>query len=955
MKFNNPSKPCVQVLEKKNISEIIREFRTAPPLSVKSFEMLSNNLGICFFQSRTDGKILYINDYGVKAFEFESKDEFYQSNVVSLYKDKLQREEFLKQLNENTIVERIDLEFITKSGNIKTVQISATLNDDIITGMAIDKTDNIKAKDTIEDSLSILRSTLESTADGILVVGKDGKVKNFNQNFLKMWQIPESLSKNKDDEKFIACALEQLIYPDKFLEKVQHLYSHPGEESFDIIEFKDGRIFERYSCPQRIEDHIIGRVWSFRDVTEQRATKRELLDNVLKFKTLFETANDAIFLMSGEKFIDCNSKTFEMFGCTRDQIVGHTPFKFSPPEQPDKSLSSEKGKEFILKALNGEPQFFEWKHCKLDGTLFDVEVSLNKFELHGEILVQAIVRDISDRKRYEYLQEAVYKISQAANAARDLNHLYSKIHKIISRFINAKNFYIALYNKQEDLLSFPYFVDEYDEAPSPKKPGKGLTEYVIRSEEPVLVNPEVFESLVEKGEVEKVLTDSIDWLGVPLKVTGETIGALVVQTYTEHERYTISDKEFLTFVSDQTAMAIARARHDEELISAKNKAEEMNRLKTNFLANMSHELRTPMVGIMGYTEILKREVTSPELKDMSSEIYDSANRLLGTLNLILDLSKIEANKSDIRMEVIDVGSVTLNQIKTFEELTKKKNLYLESNIKIGEIYSLLDERIFRQIINNLINNAIKFTNKGGVIVNVGREMINDEEKVVIRVSDTGIGIPEDSLDIIFEEFRQVSEGYDRGFEGSGLGLSITQKFVQIMNGNISVESKMGSGSTFIVSFPVDERTKDKNKIKISTRDNTMEFSKEELVNQSQLPDVLLVEDDHSNAGVIEYLLAGVCNLDAAVTGEEAIEKCEKKQYAAILMDIALGRGISGLEATKRIRRIHGYENSPIVAVTALAMKGQRELFLSEGCSHYISKPFDKKSFLTLVNEILTNK
>jgi len=135
----------------------------------------------------------------------------------------------------------------------------------------------------------------------------------------------------------------------------------------------------------------------------------------------------------------------------------------------------------------------------------------------------------------------------------------------------------------------------------------------------------------------------------------------------------------------------------------------------------------------------------------------------------------------------------------------------------------------------------------------------------------------------------------------------------------------------------------------------MELPEKELKKPTRLPDVLLVEDDYSNAGVIEYLLAGVCNLDAAVTGEEAIDKCEKKQYAAILMDIALGRGISGLEATKRIRKIKGYENSPIVAVTALAMKGQRELFLSEGCSHYISKPFDKKSFLTLVNDILYNR
>ena len=175
----------------------------------------------------------------------------------------------------------------------------------------------------------------------------------------------------------------------------------------------------------------------------------------------------------------------------------------------------------------------------------------------------------------------------------------------------------------------------------------------------------------------------------------------------------------------------------------------------------------------------------------------------------------------------------------------------------------------------------------------------------------------------------------------------------MLKGEISVESQFGIGSAFIVSFPLDGTSENKDESENQEESELIKESSKETNKESQvLPDVLMVEDDYSNAGVIEYLLQGICKLETAISGEEAIEKTGKKQYAAILMDIALGRGISGLEATKRIRKIKGYQNTPIVAVTALAMKGQRELFLSEGCSHYISKPFDKKTFLNLVNSIL---
>ena len=388
-----------------------------------------------------------------------------------------------------------------------------------------------------------------------------------------------------------------------------------------------------------------------------------------------------------------------------------------------------------------------------------------------------------------------------------------------------------------------------------------------------------------------------------------------------------------------------RKKFESEIIAAKEHAEDMSRLKSNFLANMSHELRTPLFGIIGLSELLTHEIKSPEQKEMIDAVYESSKRLSETLNLILDLSKIESNKLELNAVKFDIGVVSLNIINTFKEVAKRKGIYLKSDFNIPEQKVRLDKRAYESILNNLINNAIKFTKSGGVTLKLSLEVIGDNNYVVLKVADTGIGIAEEDFGIIFDEFRQASEGMSRNFEGSGLGLNITKKFIERMKGTISVESELGKGTEFTVKLPI-VRSSAKEAV-----ESKMDINKDETIKLNYVPLLLLIDDDINVNSILSNYLKDNFNLRHVMNGEDAISVVRKEKYDAILMDINLKGGMDGIKATQEIRKIEGYENTPIIACTAFAMAGDKDEFISAGCSHYISKPFDKNEIISLLKSI----
>lgn len=376
-----------------------------------------------------------------------------------------------------------------------------------------------------------------------------------------------------------------------------------------------------------------------------------------------------------------------------------------------------------------------------------------------------------------------------------------------------------------------------------------------------------------------------------------------------------------------------------ELRIAKEKAEVMNKLKSNLLANMSHELRTPLISILGYSELIQEDGQDVAIVEMARSINNGGNRLLITLNNLLQFSNIESERIKPNLDNIDVNHLILEILPGFVDAIKQNGLLLKTNLHPKPVLGHLDKMLAKEIFTNLLQNAIKFTQHGEIRISTKIE----KEYIYIQFADTGIGITADHQKIIFDEFRQASEGLGRTFEGTGLGLTITKKFVNLLGGEVTVQSTPNSGSVFTVRF------KNQNFSELPHNDSN---EQPESGATESLPSLLYIENDKVSVTVITHFLKDLCTVDSAKNGEVALEKIVENKYDIFLMDINLGRGMNGKQVTQFIRDLPQYSQTPIVAITAYAGYDDRIEFLESGCSHYLSKPFKKQELIDLVKEIL---
>ena len=366
---------------------------------------------------------------------------------------------------------------------------------------------------------------------------------------------------------------------------------------------------------------------------------------------------------------------------------------------------------------------------------------------------------------------------------------------------------------------------------------------------------------------------------------------------------------------------------------------------------MSHEFRTPLIGILGFSQILVDLLEDPEQKEMIVSIESSGKRLLSTLDGVLTLSQLESNELPVKIEKSNLSELINACAAPFAKAAKSKNLDFHIDLKDDNVYSELDTQLIKKALSNILDNAVKYTDNGSITISLNTKMENNSPVSQIKVIDTGKGIALENQSIIFEAFRQASEGLDRNYEGCGLGLTIAKKMIEITGGSLTLESKLNSGSTFIVSFPLSESSikKDLNKNDILNNKSLKALS------SLKTPNILYVEDNPINQQVVVFFLKKNVNLDLANDGDSALRKVSENNYDLILMDINLGPGIDGIEVSKEIRRIESYKDIPIIAVTGYAALGDREKFLAESFNEYLPKPFYKKDIVSIIDKLLNEK
>lgn len=786
----------------------------------------------------------------------------------------------------------------------------------VLNGFMAVETDISEMKEVefqIRDEQHFLKSILESLTSSIAILDSSGRVIASNDRWVDFYSSESPAGMERNDRRLLHYAYSSDIeVAEKIIEGIQRVLNEESD-SFEY-EYQHTRrgytLWLRLVATRCTTNGVVNAVVAIEDITERVLSQKKVQDVSDRAKAIFEGSNDAFLLVRDGFFFDCNEKALQIFGvASKEQIVNYHPSFFSPTWQPCGRTSSELANQRMQEAVDKGSVCFEWIHQRADGTSFPAEVLLSSLRLEGNLVLLASVRDITERKEtLRYLEMYRSIVDRHAIVAET-----DTTGTIL--FANEQFCRISGYEKEELI---------------------GNNHRILNSG----LHPTSFWK-----DMFKTIANNETWRGEICNRTKDGSLYWVDTTIAALKNHNGKIRGYFAVRHDITALKIAR-----------EEAQAASEAKSQFLANMSHEIRTPMTAILGFADLLADEFTkldSPAIcVDYINTVKRNGEHLLSIINDILDISKIEANKMEL--ERIDASPAQIVE----EVMSLMRSKAIEKGISITSILNnnlpdviLSDPTRIRQILMNLVGNAIKFTEKGSVTLE-SSFIESPHPHLRFAIRDTGIGMTPEQVARLFTAFSQADATTSRRFGGSGLGLQISKRLADMLGGDVHVNSVFGKGSEFVFELRLDpETTAQPGR---SPRLRTQDGSIPSPVVQATGPllegiRILLAEDGIDNQRLISFYLRKAGAIVTIVeNGKQALERLtcdgsiggpllEPEPFDLVLTDMQMpemdGYSLARVLRGKRSRL-------PIIALTANAMAEDARKCLEAGCNEYTSKPLN---------------
>lgn len=901
-------------------------------LSREQYRSIFENSPLGIYQTTTDGKIINANPSLLKMLEFDSlsdlqkrdleKDGYSEDSSVS-------RQDFVEMINKDGYVKGLEESWITKNGKVIPIRENARIvkgNEGAIAyyeGTVEDITERKKNENQLRLSQERYSIAVEGSNDGIW----DWDIIANELYFSPRWK---SILGYDDDELVNSFSTwEDLLHPEDQKSALSTIQAYFNNEIPEYqVEFrmkhKDGSyrwILARGKALRDKTGKPLRMAGSHTDITKNKLAEKELKESENKLRTIIEASPVPIVLtkVNDGVVIMANDNLGKLFKISVSEATGQ--------KSPD-FYHNKKDRDTLLKAVitDGYVNNYELVLKKSDGELFWCSVSLKLMSIDNEQVLIAGFHDITERKKAEEeilkhrerLEEMVDKRTQELTISEQ--KLKQSVKDISDYKLALDESSIVAITDNKGIIK--YVNDNFC------KTSKYSREELIGESNRIIDSG--FHSEEFFNKMQRTITSGQVWRGEVRNKAKDGSFYWVDSTIVPFLDKNGKPYQYVVVRFDITNRKTTEA----DLIKSKEEADSANRSKSEFLANMSHEIRTPMNAVIGFSELLSNSVKDEKQRSQVESIHSSGKNLLKIINDILDLSKIEAGKIDIKPVPINLCNL-LDEIENmFVQKVKEKGIILSIDYeKIFPKTLLLDEIRFRQILFNLIGNAVKFTDLGQVSISIEKcELKKEKENVdlIVIVKDTGIGIPVDQQEFVFDPFNQQTGQNVVKYGGTGLGLSITKKLVERMGGNINLESEVGKGSTFRINLP-----------NIPVLDIDVEAKHKAFDTSTVLFEpgtVLIVDDNDENRNLIIDLLENShLTLLQAINGKEAVEMAKKYIPDLILMDLRMPV-MDGYEATKILIDDKLTKSIPVIAVTASIKSSKERDHIKKVFDEYLFKP-----------------